>query len=278
MQILRMACAMGLGAVTASCHSESITAPALLRDGGSILFIGALQTIENDIPGMVQSFADSVSGAKIDVDEVTLPAFALIDHWQAGMGDGTARSVIASRRWSVVVLQQGPTTTAVNRDKLRLATRLFAPEIAKAGAVTALFSMWAELGRRGDFPASIESYSLAADDVGGILLPIAAAWLAAWRRDSTLVFETDAAHASPLGSYLAALVIYSKLSGHTPIGLPSSIALRFGGVLRVEPRTARLLQDAAAEVLERDVANHSVPRDETPALYFAGETPTARVK
>src|ERR1044071_2360024 len=125
MRIVQLVRAIGLAVVAVSCHAESISSPTLLRDGGSILFIGALQTIENDIPGMVQSFADSVSGAKIYVDEVTLPAFALIDHWQAGTGEGTARGAIASRRWSVVVLQQGPTTTVVNRDTLRLATKLF---------------------------------------------------------------------------------------------------------------------------------------------------------
>lgn len=110
-------------------------------------------------------------------------------------------------------------------------------------------SLWPQRDRAFDFQRSMESYTLAAQDVNGILFPVGAAWLAAWRRDPGLaLYASDGLHPSPAGSYLAGLVIHAVLSGHSPRGLPPRLRLRNGSTMAIDPPLATLLQEAAAEV------------------------------
>jgi hypothetical protein len=89
---------------------------------------------------------------------------------------------------------------------------------------------------------------MAAADVGGVVFPVARAWLAAWARDPSITLYSDGLHASVAGSYLAALVMYARILDRTPVGLPAAIRTRSGVTMRVEPAVARILQDAAESV------------------------------
>ena len=238
---------LGLSLTLAACLSSSLSGPQLSGTGPPVLFIGNSLTYVNDLPGIVQSLADSAGGPALAVETVAFPDYALIDHWNEGVAAGHARGEIAKGGWKFVVLQQGPSSVDVNRDTLRLATKLFAQEMSKVGATPALLSAWPTIDRRQDFPRAIESYTLAASDVNGVLLPVAAAWVAAWQRDSTLALYSDGLHPSVVGSYLSALVIYAALQHHTPVGLPSRIHLRSGATMFVDPKVAAVLQAAAAE-------------------------------
>ena len=233
--------------VLVACLSAGTSEPRLSGSGTPILFIGNSLTYVNDVPGIVQALAAS-RGDSLAVETVAVPDYALIDHWNQGSTRGTARGEIAGRTWKFVVLQQGPSSVSVNRDTLRLSAKLFAPGIAQAGGVPALFSVWPTSDRLQDFPASIQSYTLAASDVGGVLLPVASAWQAAWQRSSTLALYSDGLHASTAGSYLSALTIYAVLAHKTPVGLPASLMLRSGTRISVDASTAAVLQAAAATV------------------------------
>jgi len=238
---------LGLPLAVVACLSSGVAGPTLSGTGTPVLFIGNSLTYVNDVPGIVQAFADSAGGPSIAVETVAFPNYALIDHWNEGVAAGHARGELAKGGWKFVVLQQGPSSVDLNRDTLRLATKLFAEELSKIGAKPALFSAWPTIDRRQDFPRAIESYTLAASDVGGVLLPIAAAWLDAWKRDSTLALYSDGLHASIAGSYLSALVIYAVLQRRSPVGLPARLRLRSGTTLYIDPAVAALLQAAAAE-------------------------------
>ena len=229
-----------------SCSSSLVAPPAVRVDGEGrrVLFVGNSYLYTRNVPGIVQALADSAHGDKLAVATVAGPDMALVDHWN----DGTARNAIALGGWEWVVLQQGPSSVEVNRDSLRLMTRLFAAEIAKVSARPALFSAWPTEQRRQDFDRAIESYTLAAADVGGLLLPVAAAWVAEWQRDGTAQLYADGLHPSDAGAYLSGLVVYSRLLGKTPRGLPATLALHSGSVLTIDPGLAAQLQAAAAEV------------------------------
>ncbi|HEV8597830.1 MAG TPA: hypothetical protein VGQ69_00555 [Gemmatimonadales bacterium] len=233
-----------------SCLGQSGTDPTDLGPGRRVLFIGNSYLYTQDVAGIVQALADSAGGDRLAVATVAGADLALIDHWNIG----TARSVIAQGSWEWVVLQQGPSSVELNRDTLRLATQLFAAEIGNIGATPALFSAWPAENRRQDFPRAIESYTLAAADVSGILLPIASAWLAAWDRDPDIQLYQDGLHPSVEGAYLGALVIYARLLGQSPSGLPATLRLRSGRTISVAPQTAALLQAAAAEVTQAAVS------------------------
>jgi len=222
------------------------TDPGIIGEGRRVLFVGNSYLYFADIPGIVQALADSAGGDQLAVETVAGADLALIDHWN----QGTARHEIAEGGWEWVVLQQGPSSVEVNRDTLRLATQLFGGAIATVQARTALFSAWPQENRRQDFPRAIESYTLAAADVNGILLPIAAAWLAAWARNPNLRLYADGLHPSPQGAYLSALVIYCTLLGKTPAGLPAVLRLRSGAVISIAAPEAALLQAAATDVIQ----------------------------
>ena len=238
---------LGLPLTLAACLSSAVSGLQLSGTGTRVLFIGNSLTYVNDLPGIVQSLADSAGGSSLAVETVAFPDYALIDHWNEGTTVGHARSEIAKGGWKFVVLQQGPSSVEVNRDTLRLATKLFAQDMSKVGATTALLSAWPTIDRRQDFPRAIESYTLAASDVSGVLLPVAAAWLAAWTRDSTLALYSDGLHPSIAGSYLSALVVFAVLQRHSPVGLPSHLHLRSGATLSIDPKVSTVLQAAAAE-------------------------------
>jgi hypothetical protein len=222
--------------------------PALVGEGRRILFIGNSLTYWNDLPLIVQSLADSAGGASLAVMTVAFPDFNLDDH----RAQGAAERAIALGGWEIVVLQQGPSSLAENRAQLRASVGLLNGQIRAGSATPALYSVWPQDSRRADFDAAIESYTLAAQDVNGLLFPVAAAWLAAWQRDPTLaLYSPDGLHPSIAGSYLAALVMYGVLYDRSPVGLPARVRLASGVEVGVSSAHAALLQEAAAVVLAR---------------------------
>ena len=232
-----------------ACLDSGGTAPRLIGEGRRALFIGNSYLYAQDIPGIVQALADSAHGDKLAVETVAGPDMALIDHWFAG----GARTEIAKGGWEWVVLQQGPSAVQVNRDSLRLVTRMFSDFMAPGKAKPALFSAWPQAVNVADFPRAIESYTLAAGDVNGLLLPVASAWLGAWSRDPSVNLYLDGLHPSIEGAYLSALVVYGRLLGKTTKGLPSALRLRSGTSFSIAAARGAMLQAAA------DSANAAIP-------------------
>ena len=115
-------------------------------------------------------------------------------------------------------------------------SQLFDEEVSGAGGRTALYMVWPAESRSFDFDGVSESYTMAAQQVGGLLYPVGEAWLLAWQRDSTLeLYGPDRFHPSEAGTYLAALATFELPSGAT-VSIPDD--------------TAAILQDAAAEANE----------------------------
>jgi hypothetical protein len=242
---------VAIAAITGSCRLSTDPPPITHFGSGArrVLFIGNSLTGANDMPGMLVALAESARVTPlptVDVDWV--PDFALIDHWSLGV----AKGLIANGHYSVVVLQQGPSSVAVNRDTLRLAVGLFAPLVRSAGGIPALFAVWPTADRQVDFDRATESYRLAAQDVGGMLIPGGETWRAAWTHDSSLpLYSPDGLHPSPLGSYAVAVSMFGILYDRSTVGLPSAIRLSNSIVYEFDAATARTVQDAADEANRR---------------------------
>jgi len=226
------------------------TAPAPPPGPGQnqrVLFIGNSLTYANDLPWIVQAFARS-AGQTLDVAMVAFGGANLEDHWN----QGEASRRIAEGGWSVVVMQQGPSSLPESREHIREFARRFAERIAKVGARPALYMVWPDSSRLAFFDQVRESYAIAASDVGGLLLPAGEAWRAALKRDPRApLYRRDGLHPSPTGSYAAALSIFGMLYGRPLQGLPARLRLRKGSMLEVPPAMAALLQEAATEANER---------------------------
>ncbi|MGE5748571.1 MAG: hypothetical protein ACM31F_01325 [Gemmatimonas sp.] len=236
--------------VVAACLSVDVPEPfAPLTPGGhQILFIGNSLTYTNDLPGTVVDLAKS-AGDTIRAASVALPNFAVIDH---ALGLSNAVDVIKAQKWEMVLLQQGPTTTLVNRDTLIIATRALDPYVKAAGGKTAQLMTWPASSSPELFPLVRASSQAAASSVsGGIFIPAGDAWRAALEaQPDVMLYGSDGYHPGPLGTYLAALVIYEKVTGHDA-RLLSGVARVGGATLSVPETTVRFLQRVAHETVAR---------------------------
>jgi hypothetical protein len=227
------------GAAVASCGSSSVEPdpdPTL-----RILFIGNSLTYANDLPAAVQHLGQSDPNRVVVVSSVTEGGFSLEDHWNRG----DAQRAIASARWDLVVLQQGPSALPESRVNLIDYATRFAAEIRKNAARPALYMVWPGLDREAEWSAVSASYTAAAAAVDGLLLPAGEA-LRAVRAEapSISLFEADGFHPSVAGTYGAALVIYARAAGVSPIGLTA----RAGGS-SLPPGYVTALEAGAAQAI-----------------------------
>jgi hypothetical protein len=213
-----------------------------------VLFVGNSLTQANDLPLMVTALAGAV-GVQVQATDVSQGGFSLEDHWN----DMRAPRAIDQGGWHFVVLQQGPSALPASRDNLRLWAGQFNQRIRAVGGRPALYMIWPEAGRIGEFDNVRDSYRLAAQDISGLFLPAGDAWRAAWRRDPALkLYGPDDFHPSQLGTYTAALVITSKLTSRPVIGMPSDFVLPNGTHVAISPADAQIVQAAAAEVVSAE--------------------------
>lgn len=206
----------------------------------SVLFVGNSLTYTNDLPGVFRDLA-MAGGYDVGVTTLAAPNVALIDY----VSDKNAMSTIGSGKWKYVVLQQGTTSVAVCRDTLVLAAKLLEPYIRRGGGIPAIMMSWPASNRQQVFPNVHDSYALAAQSVNGLFLPVGDAWLGAWRANaSQSLYGSDGYHPSQAGTYLAALVIYEKLTGKDARQLP--VDIRVGADRFLLPAAqVRQLQEAA---------------------------------
>jgi hypothetical protein len=228
-------------AVVTSCSSSSFApsqSSAPRRSDpvdGRVLFIGNSLTEANGLPAIVETLSRQ-GGRPISTASVVVGGFGLEDHWN----QGTAQRRIAEGGWSIVVLQQGPSSRPESEVALREWTSRFDSLIRASGARTALYMVWPESNRRDAFDAVSRSYTRAAEDVNGMLFPVGEAWREAWRRDPDVpLYGPDGFHPTPTASYLAALVIYQQITGRSPVGLPPWT--------QMSADRARLVQEAAQQ-------------------------------
>ena len=210
-------------AVVTSCSSSSAAPSQTNAPGrvdpvdGRVLFIGNSLTEANGLPTVVETLSRQGGGTPITTASVVFGGFSLEDHWN----QGTAQRRIAEGGWSIVVLQQGPSSLPESQVSLREWTLRFDSVIRASGARTALYMVWPESTRREAFDAVSRSYASAAEAVNGMLFPVGEAWRGAWRRDPDVpLYGPDGFHPTAIATYLAALVIYQQISGRSPVGLP----------------------------------------------------------
>jgi hypothetical protein len=227
----------------------SLATCASLTDEGeapglNVLFIGNSLTYENDLPAMLRVLFDSAGLPRARVVAVAKPNFGLEDHWVGG----DSHTMIARGGWDYVVLQQGPSATEGRPSLIEYSGR-FEPEIRAAGAVPALYMVWPAASRPFDFDGVSDAYRTAAAEVNGVLLPAGDGWRKAWALDPDLrLYGADGFHPSSAGTYLTALVMFQRLTGLSPIGLPGSLTLHSSSYPdpRIPPEMALTLQRAAA--------------------------------
>ncbi|MFN8583553.1 MAG: hypothetical protein U0163_21570 [Gemmatimonadaceae bacterium] len=209
-----------LALIATTCSSGptqpgGVTLPPVPTGALRVLFVGNSLTYVNDVPHTVADLAQLAGARSLYYVTIAYPDYALEDH----LAQGDAARALAAQDWDYVVLQQGPSSLASSRAILERDAMRFAPLIARAKAKPALFMVWPSEDRKFAFPDVRDSYRAAAVDANGLFIPAGMAWLEAWKRDSSLVLYADGLHATPMGTYLAALTIFQRLYGRSPVEL-----------------------------------------------------------
>ena len=166
-----------------------------------VLFIGNSLTYSNDLPATFQRIAAS-NGRRVVVEMIALPNFSLEDHLNADI-----EKALQKQQWDFVVLQQGPSSMEDSRTKLIRDVKAFD---ALTSARIAVLMVWPSRERWSALSRVAESHRLAAEAVGGVLIPAGIAMDEALAK-KVKVFEADGFHPSAAGTRVVALAVYRAL-------------------------------------------------------------------
>lgn len=129
---------------------------------------------------------------------------------------GKALKRINKQKWDIVVLQEYSNGPIINREDFYKYSKLFVNEIRKNGS-NALFYMTFSYKNNSDMtPILSNSYLSVAKELKCEVVPVGIAWQKVIDRRPNMEMYTDFKHPSPNGTYLAACMFYSYLTGIHP--------------------------------------------------------------
>jgi hypothetical protein len=189
--------------VTGTCDPTPPTRPGAVK----ILFVGNSLTYYNDLPAKVAAIGQG-KGNLIEKEMLAEPNYALEDHWN----EGCLQTHIKTGYYDFVVVQQGPSSQADGAMSL-LEYGGYLQELCKANDTKlAFFMVWPARVNYHTFPGVITNYTNAAYATGAILCPAGQAWKQYIDRTGDWsYYGPDQFHPSPLGTQVAAEVIYKSI-------------------------------------------------------------------
>ncbi|HYD17723.1 MAG TPA: DUF4886 domain-containing protein [Patescibacteria group bacterium] len=206
------------------------TAPALAAQDISVLLVGNSYTLRNNLPGMLEQVAAAAPGPKITARVAAKNGANLSALWadkdiRAGIGEDRIDYVVLQEQSFWAMFPEQAETTAV-------AAGDWAKEAMRRDAKLVIFETWARqpnsfwyTDKRYSFlktPKNMREKIAAATaalaaQVNAPVAPVGAAFADALRDNPKFpLYEADSHHPSTAGSYLAALVLYKTLTGHSP--------------------------------------------------------------
>ena len=197
-----------------------------------VLFVGNSYTYVNNMPRMVEAVAASLRGPCIRTAMIATGGATLAEHWAAD----TVLRRLRERHWSFVVLQDqsefgeswqlnGRSRVGTSGAELREYGGRFARAVRAAGATPLLLAHWSDDSAPvRDQQALDFAFASVAREARIAISPVGEA---VKRVRGTLPevspYHEDGHHLSPAGSYLETLVLYSSLTGRSPLGATRSI-------------------------------------------------------
>lgn len=188
-----------------ACNKQ--TAPGFTNIDTTLLFVGNSLTYTNDLPLLVSAIGKS-KGANIKVEMLALPNYALMDH----LTDGNLQKMLATKKYNIVIVQQGPSSQSEGRTMLLDAATLIKQFCDDHGAKLAFYMVWPAYANYSNFDGVIRNYSEVATITNSILCPVGKVWKEYIDRSNDLsYYGPDLFHPSSKGSQVAAEVIYTTL-------------------------------------------------------------------
>jgi hypothetical protein len=206
----------------------------------SILFMGNSHTLSHDVPSMVVTLVRAGRPGKTVVGTTAPGSLFLEERLQ----HQDTIQLLKSRNWSAVILQaQMLSSSWAVIHPIGPAAELVKLSRAQS-AVPVLFPEWARLGVN-ESHLIYDVYVSIAKVQPACAAPIPQAWALAQSRQPNIVLHAgDGNHSSPSGAFLAALVLYSTLTGELPRNLPDV------SVQGVDSNTQQFLRGIATEAVQ----------------------------
>ena len=237
-----------------------------------VLFIGNSQMAQYDLPSMIKYMADAAPSdrPRIEVGRAIIGGKGLKGHWEAGTADGTARGLMESATWDLVIIQDIYAHVA-NRPSPQVFSdyaNRFDHAIKQAGQKPLVFAtasvteymlsdyrypdsfrelneMQIEFGRKWGTPVAAGGY----------------AWMKYLGKEPTEVqrldlYDQDKGHPGLKGTYLYACLLYAFITGESPEGLANDWLKQIrtrassGGIGIPAEEAVRMQQAAWAQYLE----------------------------
>jgi hypothetical protein len=218
-----------------------VFANAAIAATSSVLFVGNSLTYMNDLPAVFKKFA-AASPLHMDIEVTSLtPGGAfLYDQWKHGQ----AVALLREKHPNFLVLQgQSTEPLSAPQSFAQSAARLKA-EADRVGARTILFATWARPANdpfykepaSGGSPSAMHArldlaYATVARNTGATLAPVGVAFVRAQQIAPEIRLLDGTQHPSPVGTYLAAAVLFRAMFGVSPVqseyhdGLPKELAI-----------------------------------------------------
>lgn len=173
----------------------------------NLLFVGNSLTYYNDLPNLVKEIA-ATRDILINTEMLAKGNYAIVDHW----ADGQVQTLIRSKKYDYVIIQQGPSSQADGYDMLVNGGKQYA-DLCKANEVKlAYYMVWPSRRYYHTFNGVINNYTAAAEANDAILCPVGKVWKEHFdKTDDFSYYGPDQFHPSIQGSKVAARVIVSSL-------------------------------------------------------------------
>lgn len=211
-----------------------------------VLFVGNSYTYFHDLPAMVQALGAAASPPRAIHTTLLAPGGCTLQkHWEA-TGKDAPREVLTQLHPAFVVLQeQSRMPLDDEKGMLEYAGRF--AKLCKQQKCTAVwYATWARKAEPEAQDRISAAYAKAQKDGGGVLAPVGTAWQRAFAaKGDEALHDADGSHPSPLGSYLAACVLYATMFGGDVGKFPDKL------VAKGEDGKERVLVDLPADVGKR---------------------------
>ena len=241
--VFAVLCALSLSMVNVQSDEIEFGNPSA-KNTIRVLFIGNSYTFFNDLPVLVSTIAASAKPSIIiETAQYTRAGYSLEQHWNEGQAVNEIR-----KGWHFVVLQEYSTRPIQDPERMYEFARKFDAEIKASGAQTVFFMTWARQHLPDMIEGLAQAYTEIAAELGARLAPVGRAWEKSIEERPDLVLHLpDQSHPSVHGSYLAACVFFTVLTGKSPLGLAHEAT---GGLDQISERDIAFLQRIALATVE----------------------------
>ncbi len=219
-----------------------------------LLIIGNSYTFCNDLPALIQAIADA-DHQQMQVDSYTAGAMSLRGFLNSPQ-HRKGLSMLEKGNYDYVLLQDQSQTPAYKPEETLDSVQRWSTLARKHGAKPVLFMTWAHAEQTGGKVRLLTSmhedtartYCKAGIDSKARVAPVGEAWRRWYAKHPNAPLHTnDMSHPTPEGTYLAACVIYSTITGKSATSIPVRLK---NSPVRIPAAKARELQKTAAATLK----------------------------